>query len=169
MLGNSYMCQFITNNHDSFQLWWEENLFNCQRVSKFYEHDFRLVSQELNCMMLSEFWCTVLVCAMVPQAILESSANMFNSATSEFELKFIQRGGFSNESFITFSLQILHSRRRLSGILVSQFNPLLHNSGIINFILQWLDLWVPKDRKLNLLHLKHHFLFLARLCLRLWT
>ena len=60
---------------------------------------------------------------------------MCNSATSEFELNFIQRGGFTtDESFITFSIQIFHSRRRL--ILVSQFNPLLHNSGIINFILQ---------------------------------
>ena len=119
-------------------------------------------------MMLSEIWCTVLMCPVVPQAILESSANMCNSATSEFELKFIQRGGFTNESLTTFSLQIFHSRRRLSGILVSQSNPLLHNSGIINFILQWLDLWVPKDRKLNLLQLKHHFLFLARLCLHIY-
>ena len=76
------------------------------------------------------------MCAVVPQAILESSANMCNSATSEFELKFIQRGGFTNESLTTFSLQIFHSRRRLSGILVSQFNPPLHNSGIINFILK---------------------------------
>ena len=76
------------------------------------------------------------MCTVVPQAILESSANMCNSATSEFELKFIQRGGDSNESFITFSLLIFHSRRRLSGILVSQFNPLLDNSGIINLIMQ---------------------------------
>ena len=80
------------------------------------------------------------MCPVVPQAILESSANMCNSATSEFELKFIQRGRFTNESFITFSVQIFHSRRRLSGILLSQFNPLLHNSGIVNFILQLLDL-----------------------------
>ena len=109
--------------------------------------------------MLSELWCTVLMCAVVPQAMFESSANMCNSATSEFELKFIQRCGFTNESFIMFSLQIFHSRRRLSGTLVSQFNLPLHNSGSVNFFLKWLDLWVPKDRKLNLLHLKHHFCF----------
>ena len=52
--------------------------------------------------MLSEIWCPVLMSPLVPQAILESSANMCTSATSEFELKFIQRGEFS---FTFFRLQ----------------------------------------------------------------
>ena len=38
------ICQFITNNHASFHLWWKENLFNHQKGSKYYEHDFRLLS-----------------------------------------------------------------------------------------------------------------------------
>ena len=68
------------------------------------------------------------MCAVVTEALLEASANMCNSATSQFEQTFIQRGKFSNERFIKFSFQIFHSRRRSSGILVSQFNPLLYNS-----------------------------------------
>ena len=30
---------FITNNHASFHLWWNENLVKHQKVSKCYEHD----------------------------------------------------------------------------------------------------------------------------------
>ena len=84
--------------------------------------------------MLRRFWCTTSMYGAVPQVTLEASANMCNSVTLEFELKFIQRGRFCNESFITFSLQIFRCRRRSFGILVSQSNPLLHNSWINNFI-----------------------------------
>ena len=35
---------FITNNHPSFQLWWKENLFKHQKVSKYYDHDCSLFS-----------------------------------------------------------------------------------------------------------------------------
>ena len=69
-----------------------------------------------------------LMCAVVTQALLEAPANMCNSATSQFGLKIIQRGSFSDNIFITFSFQVFQSRRRSSGIFVSQFNPLLHNS-----------------------------------------
>ena len=30
---------FITNNHDSFHLWWKENLAKHQKVSKYYDQD----------------------------------------------------------------------------------------------------------------------------------
>ena len=30
---------FITNNHDSFHLWWNENLVKHQKVSKYYDQD----------------------------------------------------------------------------------------------------------------------------------
>ena len=30
---------FITNNHDSFQLWWKKNLAKHQKVSKYYGRD----------------------------------------------------------------------------------------------------------------------------------
>ena len=82
----------------------------------------------LRLMKLSECKCTILMCAVVTQALLEAPANMCNSATSQFGLKIIQRGSFSDNTFITFSFQVFQSRRRSSGIFVSQFNPLLHNS-----------------------------------------
>ena len=31
--------QFTSNNRASFHLWWKENLFNHQKVTKYYEHD----------------------------------------------------------------------------------------------------------------------------------
>ena len=31
---------FITDNHVLFYLWWEENLLNYQKDSKFYDHDY---------------------------------------------------------------------------------------------------------------------------------
>ena len=33
--------QFIFNNHASFYIWLKENLFNHQKISKYYEHDCR--------------------------------------------------------------------------------------------------------------------------------
>ena len=32
---------FINNNYVSFHLWWEENWVKHQKVSKYYDHDFR--------------------------------------------------------------------------------------------------------------------------------
>ena len=46
----------ITNNQDSFRLWWNKNLDNHQKVSKYYDHDylqiffgFRVFINNLNC------------------------------------------------------------------------------------------------------------------------
>ena len=129
---NSYIYQFITNNHVSFHLWWKKNLLHYQKVAKCYEHDCRLgfLITKLHDVAFSEFWCTTWIYAAVPQVILAVSANMLNSATSQF----IQRDRFSNDSFTTSSFQIFYSRRRSSGILVSLFNPLFHNFWINNFI-----------------------------------
>ena len=33
---------FITNNHDSFHLWWHENFVKHQNVSKYYDQDYSL-------------------------------------------------------------------------------------------------------------------------------
>ena len=33
------ICQFITNNHASFHVWWKKNFLNHQEVSKYFEHD----------------------------------------------------------------------------------------------------------------------------------
>ena len=97
------------------------------------------------------------MCAVVTQALLEGSANMCNSATSQFGLKIIQRGRFSDESFITFSFQMFHSRRRSSGILVSQFNPLLHSSWINNFIFTMIGSMRLKVLKIEPIALKIPF------------
>ena len=59
---------------------------------------------------------------------------MCSLTISEFGLKFIQCGILSNDSFTTFCFQNFHSLRRSSGILMSEFNPLLHNSWINNMI-----------------------------------
>ena len=32
---------FISNNHDSFHLWWHENFVKHQNVSKYYDQDCR--------------------------------------------------------------------------------------------------------------------------------
>ena len=34
----TYIKQFITNNNDSFHLWWNRNLLNHQKESKYYAH-----------------------------------------------------------------------------------------------------------------------------------
>ena len=34
---------FITNNYASFHVWWKENLVKYQKVSKYYDHDYRKI------------------------------------------------------------------------------------------------------------------------------
>ena len=36
---------FITNNHDSFHLWWHENFFKHQNVSKYYDQDCSIIDK----------------------------------------------------------------------------------------------------------------------------
>ena len=45
---------FITNTHDSFHLWWKENLGRHQKVSKYYDQDCRLISDVENLFMIWE-------------------------------------------------------------------------------------------------------------------
>ena len=36
---------FITNNHDWFHLWWHENFFKHQNVSKYYDQDCSIIDK----------------------------------------------------------------------------------------------------------------------------
>ena len=53
--------QIFTNNHILFHLWWKENLFNHQKVSKYFEHDCSctmLAFSYLNLLCSRFFWVT---------------------------------------------------------------------------------------------------------------
>ena len=39
LVGQPVYTMFITNNHDSFHMWWKENLGKHWKVSKYYDQD----------------------------------------------------------------------------------------------------------------------------------
>ena len=77
---------FITNNHDSFHLWWKESLLNHQKVSKYFEH---VRAQNLLSPFMS-FWRTLIVnnSDILAEICFISLKNVLRETWKSFNTKF---------------------------------------------------------------------------------
>ena len=62
---------FITNNHDSFQLWWKENFIKHEKVSKYYGQDCNVPCCSVLCsnvlcsnVLYSHVLCSTFLCSI---------------------------------------------------------------------------------------------------------
>ena len=49
---------FITNNHNSFHLWWKKNLVKNQKISKYYGQDCTITSHPKN--LIDNIFCNII-------------------------------------------------------------------------------------------------------------
>ena len=89
--------QFITNNHTSFHLRWKEDLFNHQKISKYYEHDCRsvqiygtgnIISPHFVLMSILSFKLSTLPASIHNLSMLYNKKLLRNSLHKPFNFKY---------------------------------------------------------------------------------